>query len=295
MGIAGRLDLAEVCPPGSSCAGCHWRLVRQCEPRMALAVSTPSAHEKRIRQSVEAGGNGETACGEGRVVFPLAPRSRPIVTVLRGKFSNRQIAELIVDAAVTGDFRRSFSAYLVSHGGGPKIDQYVQVRKSMVSDGMRQAAAGAEMYIRGLASITAAGEAVLLAHDLAEGDAQPLDALAAARIPGMMRQLQIPGRGRRIMNLGAIGRSSGVTRPFTRLVDDIDANPSKWKAISAHTEKATRKGARRHGASTQTIYRNTETGETIVHHTVTDDLGRVVDDHWRPNYKPRVGDVFDGQ
>ena len=38
-----------------------------------------------------------------------------------------------------------------------------------------------------------------------------------------------------------------------------------------------------------------ETGEMIVRHTVTDDLGRVVDDHWRPNYKPRVGDLFDGQ
>jgi hypothetical protein len=44
----------------------------------------------------------------------------------------------------------------------------------------------------------------------------------------------------------------------------------------------------------QTIFRNRETGETIVRHTVTDDLGRVVDDHWRPFYKPRVGDLFDG-
>jgi hypothetical protein len=31
-----------------------------------------------------------------------------------------------------------------------------------------------------------------------------------------------------------------------------------------------------------------ETGETMVKHTVTDDAGRVVDEHWRPDYKPRV-------
>lgn len=59
---------------------------------------------------------------------------------------------------------------------------------------------------------------------------------------------------------------------------------------SAHAEKATRKGARQHGTSTQEIYRNTETGEKMVKHTVTDDAGHVVDEHWRPDYKPRAGE-----
>jgi len=85
------------------------------------------------------------------------------------------------------------------------------------------------------------------------------------------------------------------TRPFNQLVDDIRGNPQRWEAISAHTEKATRKGARRHGVSTQTIYRNKDTGEMIVRHTVTDDAGRLIDDHFRPIYKPREGDLFDGQ
>jgi hypothetical protein len=79
-------------------------------------------------------------------------------------------------------------------------------------------------------------------------------------------------------------------RSFADKLDDLKANPDKWQRVSAHTEKATRKGGRRHGASTQEIYRNTETGETLVKHTVTDDAGRVVDEHWRPNYKPRAGE-----
>ena len=86
-----------------------------------------------------------------------------------------------------------------------------------------------------------------------------------------------------------------TTRPFKQLDADIRANPNNWEAISAHSEKASRKGARQHGASTQTIYRHRDTGETIIRHTVIDDVGKVVDDHFRPHYKPRVGDLNDGQ
>jgi len=86
-----------------------------------------------------------------------------------------------------------------------------------------------------------------------------------------------------------------IHRSFPEKLADIQGNPDKWEAISAHAEKASRKGARQHGASTQTIYRNRETGETIVHHTVTDDAGRVIDDHFRPNYRPRAGDLNDGR
>ncbi len=80
-------------------------------------------------------------------------------------------------------------------------------------------------------------------------------------------------------------------RTFSDKVADFHKEPSRWEAISAHSEKASRKGARQHGASTQTIYRNKDTGEEIVRHTVTDDRGRVIDDHFRPDYKPRPGDL----
>ncbi len=86
-----------------------------------------------------------------------------------------------------------------------------------------------------------------------------------------------------------------VHRSFPEKLADIQGNPDKWDAISAHAEKASRKGARQHGVSTQTSYKNKETGETIVHHTVTDDAGRVIDDHFRPNYRPRPGDLNDGR
>ncbi len=79
-------------------------------------------------------------------------------------------------------------------------------------------------------------------------------------------------------------------RPFAALLQDIQANPHRWEAISAHTEKATRKGARRHGVSIQTVYRRMDTGETVVRHQVIDDSGRVVEDHFRPHYTPRAGD-----
>jgi hypothetical protein len=39
------------------------------------------------------------------------------------------------------------------------------------------------------------------------------------------------------------------------------------------------------------IYRNTQTGETIVRHRLTNANGRVLEDHFRPMYKPRVGEV----
>jgi RHS repeat-associated protein len=96
---------------------------------------------------------------------------------------------------------------------------------------------------------------------------------------------------------GAAGRLSGATDDaaaaagkFKRNAEDIVNNSGDWEAVSTHAEKATRKGARNHGSSSQTIYRNKKTGEEIVRHTVTDDSGRVVDDHFRPNYKPRVGE-----
>jgi hypothetical protein len=87
----------------------------------------------------------------------------------------------------------------------------------------------------------------------------------------------------------AVGTSGTKNaRTFRDKLDDVQRNPDRWERVSAHTEKAQRKGARRHGSSTQEIYQDKDTGETIVRHTVTDDSGKVVDDHFRPNFKPRT-------
>jgi len=57
---------------------------------------------------------------------------------------------------------------------------------------------------------------------------------------------------------------------------------------SAHTEKATTRGARQHGSSIQEQQINPSTGERRVQHTVVGDNGRVLDGpHPRPDYKPR--------
>jgi hypothetical protein len=80
-------------------------------------------------------------------------------------------------------------------------------------------------------------------------------------------------------------------RTVKEKIADFERDPNSWEAVSAHSEKASRKGARQHGSSTQMIYRNKDTGETIVRHTVTDDSDRIVDDHFRPDYKPRPGDL----
>jgi hypothetical protein len=46
---------------------------------------------------------------------------------------------------------------------------------------------------------------------------------------------------------------------------------------------------------TQISYRNESTGEEIVRHVVTDDTGKVVNDHFGPCYKPRSGGLDCGK
>jgi hypothetical protein len=84
-----------------------------------------------------------------------------------------------------------------------------------------------------------------------------------------------------------------VARSFRENVEDFEANPEQWQPISVHTDKASRKGARRQGVSTQTIYRHRVSKETLVRHTVIDDRGQIVDDHFRPDYKPRWDDLHE--
>jgi hypothetical protein len=79
-------------------------------------------------------------------------------------------------------------------------------------------------------------------------------------------------------------------RPFAERVKDFESDPGRWTPRSIHPEPAT--GAKtRGGVSEQIIYNNSETGERLVRHRVTDAKGRVRDDHFRPNYKPRIGEV----
>jgi hypothetical protein len=68
-------------------------------------------------------------------------------------------------------------------------------------------------------------------------------------------------------------------------------NDEGWSLISNHAESATRKGARQGGVSIQEVYENIYTGERKVRHIVRDARGRVVDDHFRPFYKPRTGEI----
>jgi len=83
---------------------------------------------------------------------------------------------------------------------------------------------------------------------------------------------------------------NSAARPFTQRLADYNQNPGAWRPQSIHAEPATSIRARG-GVSEQIIYRNSRTGETLVRHRVTDARGRVLDDHFRPNYKPRIGEV----
>jgi hypothetical protein len=78
-------------------------------------------------------------------------------------------------------------------------------------------------------------------------------------------------------------------RSFREKAGDYGKDPSSWEPVSIHAEASTRKGARKSGVSSQTQYRKRDTGETIWRHTVIDDHGRIVDDHLRPDFKPRTG------
>jgi hypothetical protein len=88
--------------------------------------------------------------------------------------------------------------------------------------------------------------------------------------------------------------SKGPFDDVAKHIDDFNTNPNNWNVISSHIGKSTRKGGRRIGVSTQTIYRNPASGKSMVQHIVSNDKGQIVDRHWREIYKPRIGDLFDG-
>jgi len=71
---------------------------------------------------------------------------------------------------------------------------------------------------------------------------------------------------------------------------NFQQNPGNWVPESVHAE-ATTSVRVRGGVSEQILYRNTQTGETMWRHRITDANGRLWDDHPRGSYKPRVGEV----
>ena len=79
---------------------------------------------------------------------------------------------------------------------------------------------------------------------------------------------------------GRIGRETA-----SRLMRDIADNPDNWRVVGTFTEAATSKKARG-GLSMQTIVEN-QAGDRMVRHTVVDKSGKVIDDHYRPIFKPR--------
>jgi hypothetical protein len=85
-------------------------------------------------------------------------------------------------------------------------------------------------------------------------------------------------------------RASDAARAAQRarvgdLIKDATDSPENWKTVGTFTEDAVNAKARG-GVSIQTIVEN-EQGERLVRHTVLDKAGKVIDDHYRPMYKPR--------
>jgi RHS repeat-associated protein len=72
---------------------------------------------------------------------------------------------------------------------------------------------------------------------------------------------------------------------LSRLIKDASENPGAWRVVGAFTEAATNKAAKG-GLSVQTVLRN-EAGDQLVRHTVLDQSGKVIEEHYRPIYKPR--------
>lgn len=80
--------------------------------------------------------------------------------------------------------------------------------------------------------------------------------------------------------------AAGERTALSALMRDAEENPGNWRAIGAFTEEASSKAAKG-GTSIQTILEN-KNGDRLVRHTVVKNNGEVLDDHYRPMYKPRT-------
>ncbi len=92
------------------------------------------------------------------------------------------------------------------------------------------------------------------------------------------------GVGAGVVGVGG-GYGKAAREVASRLIRDVADNPGNWRTVGSFTEAATNKKARG-GVSIQTILEN-EAGDRVVRHTVRDKAGNVIDDHYRPIYKPR--------
>lgn len=86
---------------------------------------------------------------------------------------------------------------------------------------------------------------------------------------------------------GRVHSANSTSRALADRLADYQQNPGRWRPESIHAEPGMSRRDRG-GSSEQIIYRNTDTGETLVRHRVTNCQGKVIDDHFRPDYKPRV-------
>ena len=92
---------------------------------------------------------------------------------------------------------------------------------------------------------------------------------------------------------GLVGFGGGYGRAgrevASRLINDVPTHPENWRVVGSFTEAATNRKARG-GVSIQTVFEN-EAGDQVVRRTVRDRSGRVIDDHYRPVFKPRAEDL----
>ncbi|QOJ00940.1 MAG: hypothetical protein HRU70_10705 [Phycisphaeraceae bacterium] len=161
------------------------------------------------------------------------------------------------------------------------------------------AAAGHSAW--GLAGLSAAagvaGSGATQAYEIAAGDRDGYS-LAEMGISGGVGGLLGPGvraAGHAVRACGTIknvgARSANNTaRPFAERLADYERNPGVWSLESMHAETAVSRRAAG-GVSEQMIYRNSQSGETIVRHRLTRPSGKDLEDHFRPMYKPRGGEV----
>ena len=130
-------------------------------------------------------------------------------------------------------------------------------------------------------AIYAGVQATLGIIDMLTENTAKADATKAAEAAGKTKDGSAEGKA----SEADAGQVSGKT------IEEIESGNSDWVKVSAHTEGASKKGAREQGVSVQEVFENKTTGERVVRHRVFDDKGRLAKIGHRPYYKPRPGDT----
>jgi hypothetical protein len=87
------------------------------------------------------------------------------------------------------------------------------------------------------------------------------------------------------IGLAAVPGGEEGRAALSELMKHAADNPGAWRAVGAFTEAATRKGLKG-GTSIQMIIENAA-GDQLIQHTLLDKTGNVVEQHFRPMFKPR--------